>query len=120
MTRHVFDDTSVLNQATGRPYGPGPLWAGTEPMDYPDPLCECGGPWVEGRCAMRGTLAGAQWELGQALRDLGRAIAETLRLSPRFGVDTPCPGDCPGRQRPYVKYDANGWRVWCPQCDGLR
>lgn len=44
---HVFDETSVLNPVTGKPYGPGPLWAGTEPMDYPDPLCTCGAPWQE-------------------------------------------------------------------------
>lgn len=42
---HAFDESSVLNPATGKPYGPGPLWAGPEPMDYPDPLCVCGAPW---------------------------------------------------------------------------
>lgn len=42
---HTFDDTSVVNPVTGQPYGPGPLWAGTEPMDYPDPRCHCGAAW---------------------------------------------------------------------------
>ena len=55
---HVFDETSVLNPATGNPYGPGPLWAGTEPMDYPDALCVCGAPWQNdgtpaGHCGRR-------------------------------------------------------------------
>lgn len=44
---HGFDETSVLNPVTGKPYGPGPLWAGSEPMDYPDPLCICGAFWDE-------------------------------------------------------------------------
>ena len=43
---HYFDDTSVTNPVTGKPYGPGPLWAGTEPMDYPDPRCVCGALWL--------------------------------------------------------------------------
>lgn len=48
---HAFDKGSVVNPATGKPYGPGPLWAGTEPMDYPDPLCICGALWGEdNRC----------------------------------------------------------------------
>lgn len=51
---HGFDDNSVLNPVTGKPYGPGPLWAGTEPMDYPDPLCVCGAFWLEGQCSARG------------------------------------------------------------------
>lgn len=55
---HVFDETSVVNPATGKPYGPGPLWAGTEPMDYPDPHCVCTAPWIEdgtpkGHCGRR-------------------------------------------------------------------
>lgn len=50
---HVFDEASVLDPTTGRPYGPGPLWAGTEPMDYPDPRCVCGAIWQE-----NGTQAG--------------------------------------------------------------
>jgi hypothetical protein len=44
---HHFDEGSVLNPVTGQPYGPGPLWAGTEPMDYPDPRCVCGELWGE-------------------------------------------------------------------------
>lgn len=43
---HYFDDTSVANPLTGKPYGPGPLWAGSEPMDYPDPRCVCGALWL--------------------------------------------------------------------------
>lgn len=42
---HYFDDDSVMNPVTGKPYGPGPLWAGSEPMDYPDPRCICGELW---------------------------------------------------------------------------
>jgi hypothetical protein len=49
-SEHYFDDASVLNPATGKPYGPGPLWAGTEPMDYPDPRCVCGALWLEDAC----------------------------------------------------------------------
>ena len=49
---HEFDEDSVLDSVAGKPYGPGPLWAGTEPMDYPDPLCTCGAPWFpEGGCS---------------------------------------------------------------------
>lgn len=44
---HGFDEESILNPVTGKPYGPGPLWAGAEPMDYPDPLCLCGAHWWE-------------------------------------------------------------------------
>lgn len=44
---HWFDEQSILNPVTGRPYGPGPLWAGTEPMDYPDPRCVCGELWFD-------------------------------------------------------------------------
>lgn len=49
---HGFDEDSILNPVTGKPYGPGPLWCGTEPMDYPDPRCLCGEPWSddEGGC----------------------------------------------------------------------
>lgn len=43
---HYFDDSSVTNPLTGKPYGPGPLWAGSEPMDYPDPRCVCGALWL--------------------------------------------------------------------------
>jgi len=46
-SEHYFDDASVLNPVTGKPYGPGPLWAGTEPMDYPDPRCVCGALWLD-------------------------------------------------------------------------
>jgi hypothetical protein len=53
---HRFDEESVLNPATGKPYGPGPLWAGTEPMDYPDPHCVCGAPWVDDECSRVGEL----------------------------------------------------------------
>lgn len=49
---HVFDDTSVLNPVTGQPYGPGPLWAGAEPMDYPDPRCVCGELWGHDGCEL--------------------------------------------------------------------
>lgn len=55
-TGHEFDPDSVLNPATGKPYGPGPLWAGTEPMDYPDPMCVCGAPWLDGQCSAAGGL----------------------------------------------------------------
>ena len=49
---HAFDEGSVLNPVTGKPYGPGPLWAGAEPMDYPDPRCVCGELWGENnRCS---------------------------------------------------------------------
>ena len=82
MTRHVFDETSVLNPATGKPYGPGPLWAGTEPMDYPDPYCVCTALWdtETNRCSQQGTLAGDWWELGEAIRGLGRALEPVLGL----------------------------------------
>lgn len=70
---HVFDETSVVNPATGKPYGPGPLWAGTEPMDYPDPHCVCGAPWQQddtaaGHCGRR------EYAENQALleKDTGR------------------------------------------------
>jgi hypothetical protein len=53
---HRFDEESVLNPVTGKPYGPGPLWAGTEPMDYPDPHCVCGAPWVDHECSRVGEL----------------------------------------------------------------
>lgn len=78
-TYHQFDPDSVTNPVTGRPYGPGPLWCGTEPMDYPDPLCVCGGPWVDDQCVMRNTLVGAGFELAEARRALGREIVATLR-----------------------------------------
>lgn len=74
-TAHQFDAASVVNPVTGLPYGPGPLWAGSEPMDYPDPLCVCGGYWVDDQCTLRGTFYGASFEFSQACRELGAAIA---------------------------------------------
>lgn len=45
--RHEFDETSVLNPATGKPF---PLVWGED--NQPDPLCCCGAPWsdVDGGC----------------------------------------------------------------------
>jgi hypothetical protein len=46
---HGFDDSSILNPATGQPY---PIYTGPgEPQDPPDPLCLCGAYWLDGGCA---------------------------------------------------------------------
>ncbi len=63
---HAFDESSVLNPVTGEPYGPGPLWAGTEPMDYPDPMCVCGVLWdsESNRCSAS-TPAPVRFRIGR-------------------------------------------------------
>jgi hypothetical protein len=39
---HAFDESSVINPATGQPYRGS---TGPEPYEPPDPLCVCGGSW---------------------------------------------------------------------------
>jgi hypothetical protein len=73
---HEFDEQSVLNPVTGKPYGPGPLWAGTEPMDYPDPRCTCGALWGEDGCSSR--VAQLEREV-QRLQALVRAVPALMR-----------------------------------------
>lgn len=40
---HAFDESSVVNPATGEPYRGS---SGPEPYEPPDPLCVCGAPWL--------------------------------------------------------------------------
>lgn len=85
MGQHTYDESSVLNPVTGKPYGPGPLWAGTEPMDYPDPRCVCGELWGHDRCS----------HVEEALQSAAGALpAGLLNAKVRFWV---CPQHRQGR-----------------------
>lgn len=48
---HELDPDPVHNPTTGRPYPPGQLWEGTQPLDYPEPMCTCGGYWYDNTCS---------------------------------------------------------------------
>lgn len=53
--RHEFDNAAMIEPGTGRPW---PLWAGSEPVDAPDPQCVCGALWDcdINRCVMEVAL----------------------------------------------------------------
>jgi hypothetical protein len=78
---HAFDDASVLNPVTGEPYGPGPLWAGTEPMDYPDPLCTCGALWDEsdGGCTLRMTQLEREVQRLETIAEAARGLVGEIK-----------------------------------------
>lgn len=40
--KHELDTAELVNPTTGQPW---PRWAGSEPLDPPDPHCVCGAPW---------------------------------------------------------------------------
>lgn len=104
MSEHYFDETSVINPVTGKPYGPGPLWAGTEPMDYPDPLCVCGELWSEdeGGCpvkALENERDLLRERRDKAIKRLARYKADTFLSEQIIAILTGTEADW------YAKYD---------------
>lgn len=74
MTRHVLDEYSVINPATGKPW---PLWAGDLPQE-PDPRCVCSGEWLDDRCALENTFYGQSFTLQEELRAAFAAVRQGL------------------------------------------